>query len=38
MFAATRLALRRTLTMANLFENLTEAFGERQAMLLDQSR
>ena len=36
MFEATRLALRRTLTMANLFENLAEVFGDREAMLLDE--
>ena len=30
-----RMAAKRTLTMANLFENLVEVYGEREAMLLD---
>jgi acyl-coenzyme A synthetase/AMP-(fatty) acid ligase len=34
MFEATRLALRRTLTMANLFENLYEIYGDREVIRL----
>jgi len=33
MFEAIRLVMRRTLTMANLFENLAETFGDREAVL-----
>lgn len=34
MFETTRLAMRRTLTLANLFENLAEVFGDREVIHL----